>query len=36
MADVDGEDGPEFVPAPPPSDDDVQQVVETTAQRVEL
>jgi hypothetical protein len=35
MADVDGEDGPEFVPAPPPSDD-VQQVVETTAQRVEL
>ena len=31
---VDGEDGPEFVPAPPLSDDDVQQIVETTAQRV--
>ncbi len=31
---VDGEDGPEFVLAPPLSDDDVQQIVETTAQRV--
>ena len=31
---VDGEAGPEFVPAPPLSDDDVQQIVETTAQRV--
>ncbi len=31
---ADGEDGPEFVPAPPLSDDDVQQIVETTAQRV--
>ncbi len=31
---VDGEDGPEFVPAPPVSDDDVQQIVETTARRV--
>ena len=31
---VDGEDGPQFVAAPPVSDDDVQQIVETTAQRV--
>ena len=31
---VDGEDGPEFVPAPRLSDDDVQQIVETTARRV--
>ena len=31
---VDGEDGPQFVAAPPVSDDDAQQTVETTAQRV--
>ncbi len=31
---VDGEAGPEFVPAPPLSDDDVQQIVETTARPV--
>ena len=31
---VDGEDGPEFVPAPPLIDEDVQQIVETTAHRV--
>ena len=31
---VDGEDGPQFVAAPPVSDDDVQQIVETTAQRL--
>jgi len=31
---VDGGEGPAFVPAPPLSDEDVQQIVETTARRV--
>ena len=31
---VDGEEGPEFVPPPPLTDDDVQQIVQTSAHRI--
>jgi hypothetical protein len=31
---VDGDEGPRFVPAPPLTDDDVQQIVQTSARRI--
>ena len=31
---VGGDEGPEFVPAPPLTDDDVQQIVQTSARRI--
>jgi hypothetical protein len=31
---VDGDEGPQFVPAPPLTDDDVQQIVQTSARRI--
>ena len=31
---IDGDEGPQFVPAPPLTDDDVQQIVQTSARRI--